>query len=147
MKIVVLKSESGKVTSDALEEGEIGDVVRKTAEKALKEWNELTSDFIIMRDSQEARIPLPLKPDMYEKMKNFLTGKDKTSAIVKLPIFIISFENQWKEENFQDKKVYVISYYLNEELKKELTDYAAQVTSEEAEKDEEIEEEDEDLEE
>lgn len=43
--------------------------------------------------------------------------------------------------------MYVISYYINDELKKELTDYAAQVTSEEEEKEEEMEEEDEDLEE
>ncbi|AWR99801.1 DUF2286 domain-containing protein [Metallosphaera hakonensis] len=143
MKVLVLKSESGQITSDHFEEGDIGEVVRKTAEKALKEWNELTSDFIIMRDSQEAKLPLPLKPDVYEKTKNFLAGKDKTSAILKLPIFIISFENQWKEENFQDKKVYVISYYLTDELKEELTNYAAQVTSEEkAEPVEEDEEED-----
>ncbi|MEM4746139.1 MAG: DUF2286 domain-containing protein, partial [Metallosphaera sp.] len=112
MKVIILKSESGKVTADYLEEGDIGDVVRRTAEKALKEWNELTSDFIIMRDSQEAKLPLPLKPEIYEKTKNFLTGKDKTSAFLKLPIFIISFDNQWREENFQDRKVYVISYYL-----------------------------------
>jgi hypothetical protein len=131
VRVLVLKSESGKVTSDYLEDGNIGEVVRKTAEKALKEWNEFSSDFIIMRDSQEAKLPLPLKPDLYEKVKNFLSGKDKTSAILKLPVFIISFDNQWKEENFQDKKVYVVSYYVTEELKKELIDYASEVTSEE----------------
>ncbi|QKQ99504.1 DUF2286 domain-containing protein [Metallosphaera tengchongensis] len=143
MKVIILKSESGKVTSNFVEEGEIGEVVRRTAEKALKEWNELTSDFIIMRDSQEAKLPLPLKPEIYEKTKNFLTGKDKSFAMLKLPVFIISFDNQWKEENFQDKRVYVISYYLTDELKEELTNYASQVTSEEEEAENEEEEEEE----
>ncbi|TRM87773.1 DUF2286 domain-containing protein [Sulfolobus sp. A20-N-G8] len=130
MKILVVKSENGKVTSEKIMEGEIGKVIREVAKSALDEWNELTSDFIIMHDSQEVRVPLPLKPDVYEVLKNFLVGKDKREAIAKIPVYIISYENEWKESDFQDKKVYVISYYINDDMKKEVISDATQMTSE-----------------
>ncbi|AWR97619.1 DUF2286 domain-containing protein [Acidianus sulfidivorans JP7] len=146
MKVLVLKSENGKVTSEKIVDGNLGDVVRNTAIEALKEWNDLTSDFIIMKDSQEARLPLPLKPSVYEEVKNLLTAKEKSAAILKLPIYIISYDNVWQEEDFQDKKVYVITYYINDEIKKDINAYAADVTSENKEdtkSDEETEEEEE----
>ncbi|ARM76326.1 DUF2286 domain-containing protein [Acidianus manzaensis] len=130
MKILVLKSESGKITSEKIVDGNLGDVVRATATEALKEWNDLTSDFIIMKDSQEARVPLPLKPSFYEEVKNLLAAKEKSVAILKIPIYIVSYDNIWQEEDFQDRKVYVITYYINDEIKKDINAYAADVTSE-----------------
>ncbi|MEM0068033.1 MAG: DUF2286 domain-containing protein, partial [Saccharolobus sp.] len=105
MKILVLKSENGKITSEKVIEGELDRVIRDIAKQALEEWNEMASDFIIMHDSQEIRIPLPLKPDLYESIKGFLVGKDKKEAIAKIPVYIISYENEWRENDFQDKKV------------------------------------------
>ncbi len=144
MKILVLKSEMGKVTSEQLIDGELGETIRKVATDALKEWNEYTSDFIIMKDLQEVKIPLPLKPDMYEALKNFLAGKDKNVAIARIPFYIISFENEWKENDFMDKRVYIVTYYVNEELKKEAVEYASSVTSPKSEEENEEAEEEED---
>ncbi|MEM4041876.1 MAG: DUF2286 domain-containing protein [Saccharolobus sp.] len=137
MKILVLKSENGKITSEKVIEGELNRVIRDIAKQALEEWNEMASDFIIMHDSQEVRIPLPLKPDLYESIKGFLVGKDKKEAIAKIPVYIISYENEWRENDFQDKKVYVISYYINDELKKDIISDAEQMTSEQKEEEEE----------
>ncbi len=139
MKILVVKSENGKVTSEKIMEGEMGKVIREIAKNALDEWNELTSDFIIMHDSQEVRVPLPLKPDVYEVLKNFLVGKDKKEAVAKIPVYIISYENEWKESDFQDKKVYVISYYINDDMKKEVISDATQMTSEQPKEKEDLE--------
>ncbi|BDB97403.1 DUF2286 domain-containing protein [Saccharolobus caldissimus] len=130
MKILIIKSENGKITSEKVMDGEIGKVLREVAKEALEEWNELTSDFIIMHDMEEVRIPLPLKPDLYESIKNFLVGKDKKEAIAKIPVYVISYENEWKESDFQDKKVYVVSYYINDEIKKNIIEDATQITSE-----------------
>lgn len=131
MKILVLKSEMGKVTSEQIVDGELGETVRKVATEALKEWNEYTSDFIIMKDVQEIKIPLPLKPETYDALKNFLAGKEKNAAIARVPFYIISFENEWQENDFMDKRVYVVTYYINDDMKKEAIDYAASVTSQE----------------
>ncbi|QGA54691.1 DUF2286 domain-containing protein [Sulfolobus sp. E5-1-F] len=130
MKILIVKSENGKVTLEKIAEGEISKVLRDVAKEALEEWNELASDFIIMRDNQEVRLPLPLKPEVYEAIKTFLVGKDKKEALAKIPLYIISYENEWKESDFQDKKIYVVSFYINDEIKKGILDDAAQMTSE-----------------
>ncbi|MDT7861043.1 MAG: DUF2286 domain-containing protein [Saccharolobus sp.] len=143
MKILIIKSENGKITSEKVMDGEIGKVLREVAKEALEEWNELTSDFIIMHDMEEVRIPLPLKPDLYESIKNFLVGKDKKEAIAKIPVYVISYENEWKESDFQDKKVYVVSYYINDEIKKNIIEDATQITSEHKELEEGEEEEEE----
>ncbi len=141
MKVIILKSELGKITSERSVEGNIGDVVKQVAVEALKEWNEMSSDFTIMKDMQEVRIPLPLKPEVYESLKGFLSGKDKTSAIARIPVYIISYDNAWKEDNYQDNRVYVISYYVDDNLKNELVEYAKQATSEIKEEEEEEEQE------
>jgi len=129
MKIIVLKSENGKITSENIVEGKFSDVLKEIATMALKEWNETTSDFVIMKDTQDVKIPKPLKPEVYETIKNFLVGRDEKFAHARIPLYIISFENEWNDDNFVDKKVYVVSYYLNEENKKELEEYAKDITS------------------
>ncbi|MEM0068430.1 MAG: DUF2286 domain-containing protein, partial [Saccharolobus sp.] len=74
---------------------------------------------------------------LYESIKGFLVGKDKKEAIAKIPVYIISYENEWRENDFQDKKVYVISYYVSDELKKDIISDAEQMTSEQKEEEEE----------
>jgi hypothetical protein len=137
MKVVILKSENGKITSETFVDDNIGNVVRSVASQALKEWNENTSDFVIMKDMQEVRIPMPLKEETYEKLKNLLVGREGSNAIAKIPIYIISFENEWSNDNFVDKKVYIVSYYINDDNKKELEEYAQDLTQQDGKRNEE----------
>lgn len=141
MKVIVIKSENGNVSKKDIIEGDLSSVLRSTATEALKEWNENTSDFIIMKDSQEIRVPLPLKPQVYEMFKNFIKSRTKNEAIFEIPIFVISFDNEWVESDFKDKRVYVVSPYIDEKSEKDLLEYAKQVTSPQQEVEEEAEEE------
>ncbi len=144
MKILVLKSEDGKITSDETVEGEIGQIVKDTANKALSEWNEESSDFIIIKDFHEVRIPLPLNPKMYDVLKKFSMSKQEKFAIIKIPSYVISFDNMWMDNDSIDRKVYVISYFLDDKTKQELMEDAVKLTSpekEEKEQETEIEEE------
>ncbi|MEM1625930.1 MAG: DUF2286 domain-containing protein [Sulfolobaceae archaeon] len=141
MKIIILKSENGRITSENIVEGKLSEVLKEVAAKALKEWNEATSDFVIMKDTQDVKIPKPLKPEIYEAVKNFLVGRDENFAHAKLPLYIISYENEWSNDNFIDKKVYIVSYYVNDDNKKELEEYAKDITSPETERKESNEEE------
>jgi len=45
-------------------------------------------------------------------------------------MYIISFENVWMENNFQDRRIYLIVPYLDEELRQELREMAIEATSE-----------------
>ncbi|BFH74450.1 DUF2286 domain-containing protein [Sulfurisphaera javensis] len=141
MKVIIIKSENGNVSKKDIIEGDLGSVLRKAATEALAEWNENASDFIIMKDMHEVHIPLPLKPQTYEALKNFLKSRTKTEAIAEIPVFVISFDNEWVESDFKDKRVYVVSPYIDENSEKEITEYAKQVTSPVQEVEEEEEEE------
>jgi hypothetical protein len=133
MKIIVLKSEDGKITSDETVEGEIGKVVKDTASKALGEWNEDSSDFIIIKDFHEVRIPLPLNPKLYETLKKFPMSKQEKTAVIRIPSYVISFDNVWMENDSIDRKVYVVSYFLDDKTKQELMEDAMKLTSPERE--------------
>jgi len=129
VKVLVVKSENGQVSKKDIVEGDLPQVLRNTATLALKEWNENLSDFIIMKDMYEIHIPLPLKPQTYEMLKNYIKSRTKSEAIAEIPIFVISFDNEWVESDFKDKKVYVVSPYIDDKSENELLEYAKQVTS------------------
>ena len=137
MKILVLRSEEGNITKKDIIEGDLKKVLRDVASNALNEWDENLSDFSIMRDKFEIRIPLPLKPDMYEKLKDYLKNRTKTEAIAEIPVYIISFDNRWMDSDYRDMKVYIVSPYIDEKSEKELIDYAIQATSQRQEESEE----------
>jgi hypothetical protein len=141
MKVLVLRSEEGNVTKKDIIEGELNKVLRSVASNALNEWNETSSDFTIMKDMYEVKIPLPLKPQTYEAIKNYLKSRSKSEAIAEIPIYIISFENKWIESDYRDLKVYIVAPYVDDNIEKEIIDYAKQVTSEQKEEVEEEEEE------
>lgn len=143
MKIIVVKSENGNISRKDILEGDLGGILRSTANEALKEWNENSSDFIIMKDMHEIHIPLPLKPQTYEVFKNFIKSRTKQEAIAEIPVFVISFDNEWIESDFKDKKVYVISPYIDEKSENDILEYAKQVTSSQQEVEEEVEAEEE----
>ncbi|AAY80852.1 DUF2286 domain-containing protein [Sulfolobus acidocaldarius] len=129
MKILVLRSEEGNISKKEVVDGGLRNILVKIANDALGEWDERSSDFTIIKDTQEVKIPLPLKPQLYEIIKDFLKSRTKTEAIAEIPVYIISFDNQWVESDYRDKKVYIVSPYIDENAEKELEDYAKQVTS------------------
>lgn len=129
MKVIVIKSENGNVSKKDVVEGDLASVLRSIANEALKEWNENSSDFIIMKDVHEIHLPLPLKPQTYDTFKNYIKGKSKNEAIIEIPVFVISFDNEWVDSDFKDKRVYVVSLYVDEKTEKEILEYAKQITS------------------
>lgn len=105
MKFLVLKSESGKVTWEQLIDGDLKSTITTVARKALDEWDVDKSDFIILKDVHEVRKKLPLSPSVYEMISRYLKGKEGGEAFAEVPVYIISFDNQWEEDDFKDKRI------------------------------------------
>jgi len=131
VKFLVLKSESGKVTWEQLIDGDLKSTITTVARKALDEWDVDKLDFIILKDVHEVRKKLPLSPSVYEMISIYLKGKEGGEAFAEVPVYIISFDNQWEEDDFKDKRIYVLTPYLDDESKKEMVQYATELTSEE----------------
>ncbi|AFZ70860.1 hypothetical protein Calag_1138 [Caldisphaera lagunensis DSM 15908] len=134
MKIIVIRSEVGKIISSELMEGELDQIVKKKSEDAMKEWNPETSDFIVLRDIRELELPLPLDPELVDILRNVGTlSRTSEKAIARIPVYTISFENMMiGEDNYVEHKIYLISPYINDDIKTELEKEAVEITTEKA---------------
>ncbi len=125
-KVLVIRAEDGRVVQSIIEEGKIEDVVKNYARRALNEWEPIYSDFVVLRDKYEVRLKLPISPEQFEKFSKY--GLERTPdgyAVFSITIYTISFDNFWIEGSYQDRKMYLIAPYVDENIKKELEEAAA----------------------
>jgi len=130
-RIIILHSEDGDLTQVDEVKGNVYDVVKKVVAKALEKWEPRFSDFVVVKDEYEVSLKLPLTPEQYKKYYKY--GLQKTSdghAVFKIPVFMVSYENQWMGGDYKDRRVYVVTIYVDEDVMREVKEWAAQATSE-----------------
>lgn len=130
-EILILNSERGKLVKSEVVKGKLEDVIKKVLIKVLYEWSPKKSDLIVMRHTHEIRVKLPLTKELYEKLSKYnLRRASSNEAIAELPVFVVSYDNTWIDDDVYDNKVYLIAPYVNEEVKEELEELAIETTSE-----------------
>jgi len=129
VKYLILRSELGKIVSSEDVEGELKQVIINVAQKAMNEWNELSSDFSIMKDTVEIMVQLPFTKEQYMVLRNYVKEKGQKEAVVELPVYVISFDNEWTESDYFDRKVYVVAPYVDSKVNGEIEQYAMQLTN------------------
>ncbi len=129
-KVIVVLSEEGNVKEKNVIEGSLDNVVRKVAEKALKMWDPLSSDFTVIKSFLELRYRLPIDPDLYDRLLELGLEmmREGNELIVKLPVFTISFDNKWVDDTYMDRKMYVIAPVLDDESIAQIVEYASEAT-------------------
>ena len=132
MKILVIRSEKGKVTETTVVEGDLREVVRSKAVEAVKEWDPESSDLVALRDSREIELPLPLKPEVIDTLNKYGDVRRAGNvAVASLPVYTISFDNMMvSEERYIENKIFLVSIYVNDEIKTLLEAEAAEITAE-----------------
>jgi hypothetical protein len=140
-KTLVVKAVRGGNVESELVEKRFSVVVKEVAAKALEEWNPLKSDFTAIRDDRDVEIDLPLDPKLYDLLKNLdLTKVSEDKAVFTLPVFVISYDSEWiSTEEYVDNKVYVVSIYVNDEIKELVEQVAKDLVSKEPGEEEELE--------
>ena len=129
-KIVVVKSVEGKIEDSRIVEGELTNIVKEIARKTLEEWDPERSDFTIIKARYELCYKLPISPDLYDIIDelNLEKFREGNNLIVVVPVYTISFNNEWLEDKYHDKAIYVVTYYIDEKEKKRIEEYAAETT-------------------
>jgi len=131
LKIIVARSKQGKLEEVSIAEGELKTKVREVVEEALRLWDMETSDFIVMRDRYTMQVKLPLTKEQYEEYSKYdLRRLSGSEAEVRIPIYVISFNNEWRGEDYVDKEVYVVAPYVNEEQAEDIKELASNATAE-----------------
>ncbi len=132
--VLVVRSVEGKVEDVKIyEDKPIEEVLREYVKKAADEWNPQLSDLTVMRTFYELRYKLPIPPDLYDIVSELGLEMERegNELIVKLPVFTISFDNRWSGETYRDLKVYVVTYLIDESVKDQIVEYAAETTGKE----------------
>lgn len=128
-KTLVLSVEGGSIVSSKIVEDELEDVVKKVVVEVLPKWSPKTSDLIAMRYEHEITLKLPLSEELYKALSKYrLSRKSSSEVVARLPVYVISYENRWVGEDLIDEKVYVISPYINDEIKNDVELLAIDLT-------------------
>jgi hypothetical protein len=133
-KTLVVRAERGKGVESTLVAERFSVVVKDMARKALDEWDPLKSDFTAIRDDRDVEIDLPLKdPGLYNILKNLnLTKVSEDKAVFTLPVYVISYDSEWiSTEDYIDNRVYIISIYIDDEIKRLVEQVALDLVSKE----------------
>jgi hypothetical protein len=132
VKVLVVRSEEGKIVEKNILEGELADIAKTYAEKAFKEWDPARSDFTVLKSKYERRIQLPIDPDLLDAIEALNLEKriEPNELVVEIPLITISFDNEWIGENYHEKKMYIIVPYLDAGFEEEILRYAIDATRE-----------------
>lgn len=130
-KVVLIHSERGNIKKVVELSGSLYQIVKKAAFEALQLWNPETSDFVIMKDSYTKTLKLPLTKEEYEVYSKFELRRGSKEAEVVIPIYIASFNNEWRETDYYDNEIFIIAPKLPQEDLEELKKRAMIATSEE----------------
>lgn len=130
MKVIIALSDRGKLKELSIVEGTLRERLMEVVEKALKLWNLDSSDLIVMKDKCSVRVKLPLSREEYEEyLKYGLTRVSSTEARVKVPIYVVSFNNEWRGNDYIDNEVYIVAPYINQEEVEVVKDLASSTTA------------------
>lgn len=142
MKILIIRAEEGDIKDKQFIEGELEQVLKEVVVKALNLWNPQHSDLVVVKHKHEVGLPLPLKKEQYDMYARFNLRRIGDKAVFEIPIYVVSYENEWVEDSIRDSKVFVVAPYVDEATTSNIIELAKSITSaEEEEVEEELEEE------
>jgi hypothetical protein len=120
-KVLVLSIEYGKIVDSKILDKDLEEVVKNVLMEILPKWSPKTSDLIAMKHEHEVVFKLPLSKELYGLLSKYgLSRKSASEVSVRIPVYVVSYENRWVDDDLIDDKVYIIAPYINEEVKKEI---------------------------
>lgn len=141
LKILILRSELGEIKERSIVEGELNSVLKDVVIKALNIWEPQKSDLIVMKHKHEINIKLPIKKEQYDLYSQLNLRRKGDVATIEVLVYLVSFENQWIDNNIVDSKVFIVAPYIDEFISEKIEELAKGITSPEQREEEEIEEE------
>jgi len=135
VRVLVVRAEMGRVVESRVGEGELVDVVRECALRALSEWDPGVSDFVVIREFVEFEVEGSLGKDAVEALRGYgFIEESGESVRVKLPVYTISFDSRaLSDDVYLENKLYLVTIYVNDDLKAFFEAEAASMTSQELE--------------
>ncbi len=132
-RTLILNVEKGNIVDSKISNTEIEEVVKEVVIGVIPRWSPKTSDLIVVKYEHEITLKLPLSKELYESLHRYgLDRRSPSEVTARIPVYVVSYENRWVGEDLMDDKVYVISPYVNDEIKKEVELLAVDITTSES---------------
>jgi len=132
-EVLIIRAEEGKVRESRVVKGEITTILKEIVKKTAELWDPDRSDFVVIKDKYEVSLKLPLSREEYERYSRFnLRRTSDGYAIFDIPVYVVSFDNEWQGDDYYDKKIYLISLYVNEDVRRDLESWAIDSTTKKA---------------
>ncbi|RLG84786.1 MAG: hypothetical protein DRO39_07200 [Thermoprotei archaeon] len=129
-KALLILAEYGEVKETRIVEGTPHAVVKEVVRSVLDIWNPITSDLLVVRHRHEIRLRLPITKEQYELYSRYnLRRIGGDLAAFEVPVYIVSYENKWVNNDLVDVKIVMVSPYIDENVKKQLEELAESITS------------------
>ena len=135
-EIMVVRSERGEVKSVERKQGDLLQVLKQVVTEAIDLWNPESSDFIVIKDMFPISVKLPITPQQYEAYSPYNLRRAGDVAEFDLPVFMISFENEYREDGYIDRGVLVVAPRLDDHVEKAILEIAVAATQEPTEEEE-----------
>jgi hypothetical protein len=129
LKILIVQSEEGKVKEKQVIEGKLENVLKEVVVKALNFWDPRRSDLVVVKHKHEVGVQLPLKKEQYELYSQFNLRRVGDKAVFEIPIYVVSYENEWVEDGIRDSKVFVVAPYIDDATASSIIELAESITS------------------
>lgn len=136
MKVIIIRSEEGEIKDRQLADGELEQILKDVVIKALSFWDPQRSDLVVVKHKHEVSIPLPITKEQYNLYSRFNLRRLGDKAVFEIPVYVVSFENEWIEDSIRDSKVFVVAPYIDEAIANNILELAKNITSTEEEEEE-----------
>jgi hypothetical protein len=136
---LVVRAREGKIVEKVRVPGDLKEVLKKKVIESISLWDAEKADFTVIRDPQyPISVELPLTKEQYELYSKYnMSRTPEGTVIFYVPVYIISFDNEYTDENYIDKEVIVVAPALDEKAEKAIIELAIQTTIPETSKEEE----------
>ncbi|HIQ02830.1 MAG TPA: DUF2286 domain-containing protein [Desulfurococcales archaeon] len=129
-EVLIIHAEEGKVKESKIVKGEINSILKEIVKKTTELWDPDKSDFVVIRDKYEVSLKLPLTREQYEKYSKYnLRRTSDGYAVFDIPVYVVSYDNEWQGDDYYDRRIYLISLYINEDVKRDLENWAIDSTT------------------
>jgi hypothetical protein len=129
VKLAVMRAELGEIKEKTLVDGDFNKVLKDIVIKALELWDPQKSDLIIMRHKQEINVKLPISKEQYELYSQYNLRRKGDYAAFEIPVYLISFENEWIDDSIFDSKVFVVAPYIDDYCMEKVEELARSITT------------------
>ena len=144
---LILRSKEGAIVSKTQQPGELMEIIKKVVAETVALWSPEKSDFIVIKDLYPVAIKLPISKEQYDTYTKYdMQRTTNGSVMLQVPVYVISFDNEWQEEDNVDNEVIVVAPVIDSKVEDIIVELAIEATKAKSDKDEEEEgEEKEDL--